>query len=309
MIDRVFDPLWKAKRALNVGSEAVIKQHIRVLDQFSHATIDARRSEYEEKASGSAKEAGTDLISWYLREAQKSGETLSKKYLRDVLLNFIVAGRDTTACLLSWFLYEMMLHPELEAEVLKEINTALEQVGGEEEAWGIQEDPSRYFAATQHMRYTEACLMESLRLHPSVPGDEREAVEDDVLPDGTKVPRGVNVSFGPYMFGRDPGLWPEPTAFRPQRWLDLLGEGSQGSAGLGAAGALHSVVSQYMFPMFSGGPRICLGKTLALMEAKLAVAMLLHRFQFSLVSDHPVQFAVAVTLNMKHGLLCNVQRR
>ena len=93
-------------------------------------------------------------------------------------------------------------------------------------------------------------LQEVIRLHPPVPGDSKEAVRDDVLPDGTKVPKGAGVMYRPYLFGRSPLLWKDPLRFDPQRFMGKK-------------------PSQFKYIAFNAGPRLCLGMNLALLVGEL----------------------------------------
>lgn len=299
LLCRIFDPFWKAKRVFGLGAEGNIKKQLKILDDFAYRTINRRREAFQSASSGSGLEAGSSLISWYIREAKKTGKTLSDKELRDVLLNFMVAGRDTTAVLLSWFAYELTQHPEVEAKILEEIKSVLADPTLMQDDEAVSGQVGKYLSLVRSSPYLEAALLETLRLHPSVPQDDREALADDTFPDGTRVPKGTSVSFSPYIAGRNPALWgADCCEFKPSRWLR---EDSQVP--------VRDAYSQYFFPAFSAGPRLCLGKTLAITEAKLAMIMLLEKFSFSLAEQPPVSYEVTITLNVKNGLLCNIHPR
>lgn len=282
MIGRMFDPFFKAKRVFGIGTEGDIKRQLKVLDDFAYRTIDRRREDFESKSSGSGLEAGSSLISWYIREAKKTGKTLTDKELRDVLLNFTVAGRDTTAVLLTWFTFELTRHPEVETKILEEIKSVLADPALMQDDEAASGKVGKYLAIVRSSPYLEAALLETLRLHPSVPQDERETVVDDTLPDGTKIPKGTSVSFSPFTAGQCKALWGEDCSeYKPSRWLR---EDSQVP--------VRDAYSQYFFPAFSAGPRLCLGKTLAITEAKLTMIMLLEKFRFSLAEQPPITYEV-----------------
>lgn len=157
----------------------------------------------------------------------------------------------------------------------------------------------KYLAIVRSTPYLEAALLETLRLHPSVPQDDREAVEADTMPDGTHIPKGASVSFSPYIAGHNPDLWGEDCReYKPTRWLK---EDSQVP--------VRDAFNQYFFPAFSAGPRLCLGKTLAITEAKLAMIMLLEKFRFTLAEGQAVTYELTITLNVKNGLFCKIHPR
>jgi len=205
--------------------------------------------------------------------------------MRDVITNFILAGRDTTACALSWFIYELSQHPDVEEQVLDEIMKAKEVCTEE----GFE------FASL--LQYTECALLESLRLHPPVPGDDREALKDDVLPDGTPVQAGVHICFDPYVTNRSAKIWgADVLEYKPERWWDEKEKKIKN-------------ITSYDFPTFSAGQRLCLGKGLALLETKALISELLPRFKFTLVPNHVITYRVTITLVLKNGLLMTLTHR
>merc|ERR1712196_100831 len=105
-------------------------------------------------------------------------------------------------------------------------------------------------------------LWEVLRLKPVVPIDGKNAVNADVLPDGTYVPRNARVLFFPFGVGLDKDRWGEDVhEFKPERWIG------------------KPLPSNFDFPVFQAGPRICLGMNMALFEAGVLVANLMQRFK------------------------------
>lgn len=88
------------------------------------------------------------------------------KYLRDIILNFIIAGRDTTAATLSWFLYMLCKHPHVQEKIVHEVREATKlknTCNFDEIADSLTEE------ALQEMHYLHAALTETLRLYPAVP--------------------------------------------------------------------------------------------------------------------------------------------
>jgi cytochrome P450 len=136
--------------------------------------------------------------------------------LRDVILNMVIAGRDTTAQALSWTFYRLCIHPEVQNKVREEIRTVQAKLGAD----ATNSSGGYTYAFLQQLRYTEAVCHEALRLYPSVPKEAKCVMKDDVLPDGTQVRKGDIVSFQAYSMGRDPDLWGENcNEFVPERFL------------------------------------------------------------------------------------------
>jgi len=224
-----------------------------------------------------------DLLSQFIAKAQHDKVPFTEEQAYDVVISFMIAGRDTTATLLTWTFYELAQHPDLEEKVVAEIHEMLKTSG----------DPPSYDVVLRDLPYTHAFLCEVLRLHPPVPSDSKVAKEEDVLPDGTVIPKNGRVIYMPYIFGRLESIWgPTANQFDPSRWLKMTEE-----------------PSQYAFITFNAGPRLCLGKQMAFYEAKMLLAMLLPRFKFSLVPDHPIQYKVSIILQLKYGLSMTVSPR
>lgn len=202
-------------------------------------------------------------------------EHMPTEWLRDVVLNFIIAGRDTTACTLSWMFFILATHPEIQKKVQAEIDAKFKPGA----------IPTMQSVSASELPYLNGVLYETLRLYPPVPIDGKEAVADDVLPGGTKIPMGTNMDFFVYAMGRDPAVYAEPTTVRPERWIPF------------------KEPSQYEFPVFQAGPRICLGMNMALFEAKIVALMLLREFSFDLLAGEKEKISYLPTsLTMS---LCN----
>lgn len=227
-----------------------------------------------------------------------------------MVLNFVIAGRDTTATTLSWFTYMAMTHPAV-AEKLRRELAAFEAERAREEGVTLvpcSDVDDEAFAARVaqfagqlsydglgKLVYLHACVTETLRLYPAVPQDPKGIAEDDVLPDGTKVRAGGMVTYVPYSMGRMEYNWgPDAASFRPERWI-------------GDDGAFRNA-SPFKFTAFQAGPRICLGKDSAYLQMKMALAILCRFFRFELVEGHPVKYRMMTILSMAHGLKVRVSR-
>ena len=116
--------------------------------------------------------------------------------------------------------------------------------------------------------YTAAVFAKTLRLWPVAPMMFRRALEDHPVR-GWTVPRGTIVVVSPWVTQRDPRWWPEPEAFRPERWLRAADGGD-------AAGRPRMA----WFP-FGGGPRVCIGEHFATMEGALLLATIAQRWRLA----------------------------
>ncbi|KAG1360544.1 cytochrome P450 704C1-like [Cocos nucifera] len=216
---RYVDIFWKIKRFLGIGSEAELKKNIRVIDGFAYKLIHRKTQSMSEQQNDTMKKE--DILSRFLAEKKKDPKNLNDKYLRDIILNFITAGRDTTAVTLSWFFYMLCKHPSLQEKLAREIKEATKA----NDSISIAEFTSMLTEeALEKMQYLHAALTETLRIYPAVPEDPKICFSDDTLPGGFDVKKGDMVCFLPYSMGRMKFLWGvDAGVFRPERWLDENG--------------------------------------------------------------------------------------
>ncbi|KAF0891483.1 hypothetical protein E2562_009896 [Oryza meyeriana var. granulata] len=160
-----------------------------------------------------------DILSRFLLERERDPGCFDNKYLRDIILNFVIAGRDTTAGTLSWFLYALCKNQSDQNKIAREVRDATTgdgDVGVQDFTAVLTED------AINKMHYLHAVLTEALRLYPAVPIDVKYCFSDDTLPDGHAVNKGDMVNYQPYPMGRMKFLWGDDAdEFRPERWLDV----------------------------------------------------------------------------------------
>jgi cytochrome P450 len=283
MEHRFYYPWWKLNRALNIGQERRIKKHIKVLNDFAFHVIRQRREMEEHDLI----ERG-DFLSLFLGIKDEAGKPFSDKYLRDVLMNLIIAGRDTTAQALSWATYSLAEHPHEYKKMCTEVDSFVTESKEHHPDW----------SKTRDLPYVRAVIRETLRLYPSVPKDIKFATRDDVLPDGHLIPAGAQVCYMPWVTGRLESMWHRAGEFRPQRWVDKEDP------------VMHQPkLLPYKFTAFNAGRRECLGKPLAMHEATILLGMLARNFTFHLKPGHPVEYRRSLTLPMKYGLQVRVEKR
>lgn len=161
---RYVNAFWKAQRLLGVGSEAALRRRVKVVDEFVYRCIRDRAQELS--GSKAAEDSRQDMLSRFIRTATNESGTVDYKYLRDIILNIVIAGKDTTAGALAWFLYMACKHPEIQERICQEatqVTSAGETATVDEFAQSLTDE------ALHKMHYLHAALTETLRLYPSVP--------------------------------------------------------------------------------------------------------------------------------------------
>ena len=268
-----------------------LAEHIKTIDEYVYKIIRDRK-----KLSPSELEGYCDFLSRFMTMKDEQGNLPTDKYLRDLIVNFMLAGRDTTASGLSWTIFHVYQYPELLEKARKEI---AQKTGADSMDVNIPgtditlQKPS--FAQLRDMSFLHAMFSESLRLNPPVPSDGKTAREDDRLPSGTKVNTGDMVAFMPFAMGRSPKLWDNPLEYRPERWLDAEGNFKR--------------ESPFKFSVFQAGPRQCLGVDFAYLEAKLILSLMLQRYNIKLCKP-PKEHTEgeALTMSIAGGLPVLVER-
>ncbi|CAI9780208.1 unnamed protein product [Fraxinus pennsylvanica] len=257
--------VWKMRRLLNIGDEKKLRKSIKMINKLAQEVINQRR-----KFGFSDQE---DLLSRFMTSV--SDET----FLRDIVVSFLLAGRDTVASVLTSFFWLMANHPEVEAAILVEADRV---IGQNKEITSYEQ--------MKELHYLHAAMYESMRLYPPIQFDSKFCLEDDVLPDGTTVKKGRRVTYHPYAMGRSEELWgTDCLEFKPERWLK---------------DGVFFPENPFKFPVFQAGIRVCLGKEMALVELKSVAISLLNRFHIELAPPQTTtpRFSPGLTATFHGGL-------
>ncbi|XP_006339779.2 cytochrome P450 704C1-like [Solanum tuberosum] len=289
---RYTDIFWKIKRALNIGVEAKLRDNIRTVDTFVYKLIHIRTEQMSKPETHdlSMQRKKEDILSRFLQITDTD-----PKYLRDIILSFLIAGKDTAATTLSWFLYVLCKYPHVQEKVVQEIKEATTENKDATDIMDFAANVSE--EALEKMQYLHAALTETLRLYPAVPLDPKICFSDDTLPDGFSVNKGDMVCYLPYAMGRMKFIWGDDAEeYKPERWLD--GDG------------FFRPENPFKFTAFQAGPRICLGKEFAYRQMKIFSAVLLRYFVFKLSDDKKaINYRTMINLHIDGGLHVRVFRR
>jgi cytochrome P450 len=195
------------------------------VDALIHEQIAQRRADAEPR---------DDILSLLLAARDDDGNALTDAELRDELMTLLLAGHETTATALAWTVERLVRNPP----VLKRLREEVEA--------GTDSD------------YLDATIKEALRLRPVVPGVIRQ-LQRPLRIGGIDLPKGVHIAPSIYLTQRRPDVYPEPEAFRPERFLG------------------DDAPSTYEWLPFGGGIRRCLGASFALYEMRIVLETVLRR--------------------------------
>jgi cytochrome P450 len=242
----------------------------RLLDEIVYRFI----REWREKGQDNG-----DLLSMLLLAEDDEGNRMSDQQARDEAVTLFLAGHETTANTLNWTWYLLAQHPEVEARLHAELDTVLD-------------GRPPVLADLANLPYVEMVIKESMRLYPPAWIIGRQAIEEVEI-GGYFVPKGTDVNMVIYQVHHDGRWWPEPEAFKPERFSP---ENEVN---------LH----KHAYIPFSAGPRVCIGNSFAMMEARLLLATIAQRYRLSLDAGQRVEMNPMITLNPMGGLPMNVAAR
>jgi len=222
-----------------------------------------------------------DLLSLLvaLRESGVESEALSDDRLRDQVVTMIFAGHDTTATAISFACYALAHHPEVRDRFHAEVDSL---------------DGPPTLDDLDDLSVTERIVTEALRCYPPVYTIPRETTTD-VTMDGYRIPAGEPVWLTVDQVHTDSRFYDDPDAFRPARW----------------DGSLRERIPDFAYVPFGGGPRRCIGRRFALMEAKLALATIGREYHLAWPGTEPDDppLLAGMTARMAPGTEFRVQSR
>uniref|UniRef100_A0A2C9VJ96 Cytochrome P450 n=2 Tax=Manihot esculenta TaxID=3983 RepID=A0A2C9VJ96_MANES len=289
--------IWKLQKWLQIGKEKKLKKAWEIFDDFLERCITTKREQLRQNCRDQMEGERFDLLSSFLaedddfaKEAAKSGiQTKSNKFLRDMALNLLVAGRDTIGAALVWFFWLVGTHPLVEKRILEEIKGILGEKPGEKwRVFNIEE--------ARKLVYLHAVICEVLRLYPSIPFQHKVSTQQDTFPSGHNVPKNMRILLSFYSMGRMEEIWGKDCLeFKPERWI--------------SEGGKIKHVPSYKFTAFNAGPRSCVGKDLAFLQMKIITSFVIWNYSLQVIENHPVSPSISIVLYMKKGLKVRVLKR
>ncbi|CAA7024526.1 unnamed protein product [Microthlaspi erraticum] len=280
--------VWKMQRFLGLGVELKMKRAHSIFDRVCSECIASKRDQISRGDSSSE-----DLLTSYMNIDTTKYKLLcpsDDRFLRDMILSFMLAGRDTTSSALAWFFWLLSKNPDATTKIRQEINARLSPrtSGSDSDSLDPQE--------LNKLVYLHGALCEALRLYPPVPFQHKSPSKPDVLPSGHRVDSSSKIVICLYSLGRMKSVWGEDASeFKPERWISESGR------------LIHVPPSK--FASFNAGPRFCLGKEVAMTQMKTAAVTIIQNYEVKVVEGHKIEPVPSVVLHMKHGLRVTVTKR
>ncbi len=260
------------------------QRSLRVLDEVVYGLIRQRQHERRMKEGRFQKpvedeEEGTfSLLDMLLDAYDKPTETvMSERHIRDELITLLIAGHETVASAMTWTLYLLAKNPPIADYFRKQI---IEGFGQD------PPDPQRI----ESIPYVRMVFQEGLRLYPPAWILTRKALREDEV-SGFRIAANSLVVISPYTLHRNPVFWRKPEQFDPNRFSE------------------EELTHRHRFAYipFGGGPRVCIGDSLAMLEGQLVLIAIFQRYRLNLVDENEVVVEPLVTLRPRGGVWMRVQ--
>ncbi|XP_002025278.2 uncharacterized protein LOC6600179 [Drosophila persimilis] len=253
-----------------------------IIKQRRQALVSAGKQEEEEevKEDDDLGQKRRMALLDVLLQSTIDGASLSNDDIREEVDTFMFEGHDTTTSAISFCLYEISRHPQVQQLLVEEIHEVL----------GVDRQRPVTLRDLGELKYLENVIKESLRLHPPVPMIGRW-FNEDVEIRGKRIPAGTNYTVGIFVLLRDPEYFESPDEFKPDRFDSTSPQ-----------------THPYAYIPFSAGPRNCIGQKFALLEMKSTISKLLRNFELLPLGPEP-RPAMNIVLRSANGVHLGLQPR
>jgi cytochrome P450 len=247
-------PIW-----VPTGPHRALHKAIRELNAVVYAIIEERKGNFEGK---------TDLLSRMLKLNLKENE------IRDEVMTLLLAGHETTANALSWSLYLLGRHPEVQGRLREELRA------------GISGDIPT-FAEVGNLKYCRWVFEEGMRLFPPAALVGRTGIDADEV-GGYPLKPGAQMQLCQWVVHRHPAFWDRPNEFMPERFANSADR------------------HPYAYFPFAAGPRNCVGSNLAMLEGVAILATIVKNFEFSQIPGRETKPLPLITVRPDPGVFLKV---
>ncbi|XBI87168.1 hypothetical protein VPH35_025298 [Triticum aestivum] len=279
---------WKSMRWLNIGPERKLDMARMVLRELVREMMEKRKITTCHFGHGKEQES-VDIISSFLEDPDYANVDL----LHAVIISYMLAARDTIATTLTWIFYNLAQNPN----IVSIIRNELSPIASRKVAVGVCTPVIFEPEETKSLVYLTATLYETLRLYPPAPVLRKTVAVDDIMPSGHEVHAGDTIFISVHSMGRMEAVWGKDCLdYNPHRWLSDDGNNLR-------------YVPSHKFLAFNSGPRMCLGKDIAVMQMNTVIATTVWNFDVQLVKGQRIQPKPSIILEMENGLIVKLKKR
>ncbi|KAG2222645.1 hypothetical protein INT45_008309 [Circinella minor] len=279
----LFIPIF---RHVPTKRNVALRRDIETLHQEAMHIVERGKSQFKDNQQKEENKKSRNLLDLMIGEIdEETGQGMSSKDLQAQCLTFLAAGHETTAVSLSWGLWLLAKHPEIQDQLRTEVNNLFNNDNNN------QELPS--YDAINNLNLLNNVCKETMRLYPPVPMTTRISVKNTVLGGQHVVPKGTRLFISPLVTHTDSNYWGEDVNnFRPSRWNESPAD----------------QVNPYVYMPFLQGGRMCIGYRFALIEFKIIMALLIMELKFSEKPGFEPRMKQQVTLRPTPNMTLMVEK-
>eukprot|EP00042_Codosiga_hollandica_P033033 m.216080 g.216080 ORF g.216080 m.216080 type:complete len:478 (+) comp54094_c0_seq1:63-1496(+) len=264
---RFYFPKWMWR--WQFSDQPDVEKRVAFLKQELWKVVKAKRESLQADSN--------DLLSILLRnQADESEASLTDEEILDEVILLYFAGHESTAHSLAFLLYQLARHPHVYQRAVSEVLAVC----------GPEGDIS--MDSVHELPYLEMVIKESLRTFPISGGISRQLLKTTSIA-GLQLHAGDVVLVPSQAFHNDPEIWPNPSEFNPDRFIEIPKAGT--------------------YLPFGAGPRMCIGNRFAMLELKTALVHILRRFRFEVDAENRLETAFFISLGSKSGVHLTVHPR
>jgi cytochrome P450 len=268
LLDLIGAPDWLTTLANPNRGRGILSDFTEMVDRMISARADNSRTH------------PSDLLGRLISARdEETGCAMTPHEVRDQVMTIFMSGHDTTALALTWTLYLLSQHPDVENKLHNEVDLVLH-------------GRIACYDDLVQLRYTRQVISESIRLYPPLHTLTRQAVGDDEIL-SNRIPAGSVVMISPWLLHRKARLWDGPERFDPDRFSPER----------------SAARDRFAYIPFGIGPRTCIGKEFAIVEAMLVLATIAQRYCLRLRPGHPVEPQALISLRPRYGMPMSLHMR
>lgn len=278
-IDHQFNQMVDLPNWFPSPSNIKLNKARKVLNDIISKMIKTRRDDTKDSIEG-AEPKHLDMMSMLLDARYEDGSRMSDQLVMDELITLFIAGHETTSNALTWAIYLLAKHPDIQQKLHEELDGVL---GANDAA----------FSDIENLPYTEMVIKESMRLLPPAWTLNARQANQDIVIDKYLFPKDKAIFISPYANHRNPKYFEDADKFDPERFSPER----------------EKTIPKHAYIPFGSGSRVCIGQSFAMMEAKIILASVLNRYAVVANQNTHFQPKAQITLSNEGGMQVYLQKR
>lgn len=279
-IDHQFNQMVDLPNWFPSPSNIKLNKSRKILNDTISKMIASRRAENALLDNEDSEPKHLDMMSMLLEAKYEDGSSMDDQLVMDELITLFVAGHETTSNALTWTIFLLCQNPDIQDKLHKELDRVLE-------------NRDACFEDLDKLIYTEMVVKEAMRLLPPAWMLSARQANDDTQVGHYLFPKNKVVFISPYANHHNPKYFENPETFNPERFSPEN----------------EKSIPKHAYIPFGSGPRVCIGQSFSMMEAKLILATVLHRFKVRAHADMKFDPQAQITLSNKNGMKVSLEKR